>query len=120
MLVKMYIRAICLAPLFLSGGVFAAPYLFTRQDERLIDQLYDEFQEWRRQNFQRGNMDPQPEMVSSPELPGETQSTPKLQPDTSPSNPEIEIIIEAPAECSDSPPNIPSTVSSSIDRLHIR
>ena len=114
-LVKMYIRAIRLALLFLPGGTFAAPYLVTRQDGRYIDHPHDEFQEWRQQNFPGGKIGPLPETVPSPRLPGELQSTPKFQPDTSPANPEIEIIIEAPAECSDSSPNMPSTVGGSID-----
>lgn len=116
----MYSRALCLASLFFSGVTFAAPHLVTRQDGRFIDQLYDKFQEWRQQNFPGGNLDLRPETVPSPGLSGETQSTPEFQPDTSPANPDIEIIIEAPVECGDSPPNMPSTVRSPIDGLHIR
>lgn len=119
MLLKMYSRALCVAPLLLSGVSFAAPHLVTRQDGRLIDQLYDKIKEWRQQNFPGGKLDPRPETVPSPGLPGETQSTPNFQPDTSPEKPEIEIIIEGPAECGDSPPNISSTVSSSIDGLRL-
>lgn len=111
----MYIRAIRLALLFLPGGAFAAPYLVTRQDGRYIDHPNDEFQEWRQQNFPGGKMDPPPETGPSLRLPEELQSTPKFQPVTSPANPEIEIMIEAPAECSDSPSYMPSTVSGSID-----
>lgn len=120
MLAKMYGKALCLAPLLLSGVTFAAPHLVTRQNGRFIDQLYDKIQEWRQQNFPEGKLDSRPETAPSPGLPGETQSTPNSQPDTSPVNPDIEIIIEAPVECGDSPPNMPSTVSSSIDGLRLR
>lgn len=113
----MYSRALCVAPLLLSGVSLAAPHLATRRDESLIDPLDDKIKEWRQQNFPGGKLDPRPETVPSPGLP---QSTPNSQPDTSPANPDIEIIIEAPVACGDSPPNMPSTVSSSIDGLRLR
>lgn len=139
MLVKMYWRALCVAPLLLSGVTFAAPHLAIRQsgDGGFFDQAWDtyylyrsKFHEWRQQNFPGGKSGPHPETVSSPEtvpslgLPGELNPTPNSQPQSPPAashSGDVEIIIEALAECSDSAPltNMPSTVSNSIHGLRL-
>lgn len=69
--------------------------------------------------FPGGKSDPRSETAPSLVFLGEPNSTPNIQPGTSSANPDIDIITEASVEGGDAAPNMPSTVSSSIDGLRL-